>query len=720
MNMKRRDFLKAGAAITFVIVLEPFGCKRKIEPKDESVQNTTTTLPSQGTGEAVGAWVTIYEDNSIVVQNPAAEMGQGSATALPAMIVEEMDGDWSKVTVVHSPVDPDVYGRSWGRSASGGGTMMTVGSHTVPGYFLKLRLAGAAIRKALLAAAAESMDVPLAELFVADGIITHAKTQKSMTFGDIVKGGNVPESLPNVDEEELKSSANFKILGKTTQRTDIPSKVDGSAVFSIDVNIEGMEYAMIQRSPIPNGRPLSYNETEVNKIEGVSSTFMLDHGVAVVADSMEGVYRARQALHIKWDETVTAAGFDSESALLGYRKQLSNNGHSVEDLGDTKKAFKSAAKTYNADYLADFVVHAQMEPLNAVVSVKSDSAEVWLGSQSPARARSAVAGALGLDEDKVTMHRCMLGGGFGRRSAPDYAVEAALISQKTKKPVKLIWTREDDIQYGMFRPQCLQSMSAAVDADGNLIGWKHALVGDGGRLLASGSDIDYYNVPNKSISLHQVDHGLRLHYWRAVGHGYNKFAIEAFLDEIAAGQSVDPIEFRRRIASPRMAKVLDAVVEMSDWSNTPEGRAKGIALAERSKSLAAGVAEISVDKDSGEIRVHKFWAALDSGIIVQPDNAVAQIEGSIVMALSTTLIERLSLKNGRVEQSNFHDYPILRMSQTPEMHVKFLESNEPPKGVGEPGVPIVPAAVANAFAKLTGKRLRHMPFTPERVKETLK
>ena len=392
--------------------------------------------------------------------------------------------------------------------------------------------------------------------------------------------------------------------------------------------------------------------------------------------------------------------------------------------GDVQGVLGQATKRYEADFLADHVYHAQMEPLNAVVSVNEagDAAEVWVGTQSTSGARAAAAEVLGVDFERITLHPCYLGGGFGRRSNSDYVIEAVHLSNAVKRPVKLMWTREDDLQYGQFRPMCLQRLAAGVDAQGNIVAWTHCVVGDGGGLLASGIEVPYYDIPHQNIEMCSVSHGMRLKHWRAVGHGFNKFAIEAFIDEIAADQSIDPYQFRRTLMhnSSRALQVLDTVADMSDWGGAiPAGRARGIAFGERSGSLAAGVAEVSVDDASGKIRVHRFWCAVDGGIIVQPGNARAQVEGGIVTGLSSVLFETITIKNGKVQQSNFHDYHMLRMSDMPEIEVEFVTSTESPSGLGESGVPITGGAVASAFASLTGKRLRHLPFAPDRVQAAL-
>lgn len=708
----RRTFLKtAGAGLSFAVVFGAAGVKTFGVPGSRRVR-----------ASAFGAWVKIGTDGSILIYNPAAEMGQGSMTALPVIIAEEMDADWSMVRIEHSPIEPDIYGLSWGRG--GRGNMMTVGSRAVSGYFTKLRIAGAQIRRVLLDNAARKWNVPVAELTTEPSTVVHAASGRRLPYGEIAAFAEAPSELPDVDESQLKSPRAFRLIGHSVPRHDIPAKTDGSAQYALDVHVPGMLYGMIARSPVHDGRPASYNEAAVRALPGITTTVPLDYGIGVIGASVEDVLKAREVLTIEWAKGAPAESFDSEASLAGYTEIADGDrvqARSISQQGDAGAALQQAAQHYEADFFADHVYHAQMEPLNAVVSVNEagDGAEVWIGTQSTSGAKAAAAQVLGVEPSRITLHPCYLGGGLGRRSNSDYLIEAVHLSNAVKRPVKLLWTREDDLQYGQFRPMCLQRIAAGVDAQGRLTAWTHCVVGDGGGLLTSGVEIPFYDVPHQTIELCGVSHGVRLKHWRAVGHGFNKFAIEAFIDEIAADQSVDPYAFRRRLMrdQPRALKVLDTVAELADWgSAVPEGRARGLAFGERSGSLAAGVAEISLDEASGKIRVHRFWCAVDGGIVVQPENARAQIEGGIVNGLSSALFERVTLKDGKVQQSNFHDYSMLRMSDMPEIEVQFVTSYEHPSGLGEASLPVTGGAVANAFAALTGKRLRHLPFSPDRVR----
>jgi isoquinoline 1-oxidoreductase beta subunit len=531
------------------------------------------------------------------------------------------------------------------------------------------------------------------------------------------------------------------LIGKSMPRRDTPSKVNGSAQYAIDVKLPGMVHASTLHSPVHNAQPKiwdpgqqdqsaaapeSWNDAEVKAMKGVIGIVKLPSGLAVVAEHYEQAKAGRDALKVKWSKA-KADGFDSSRALADYER-IHNDPNAqaakLEQKGDVKAAFAGAAKTYSAEFRSDYGYHAQMEPLNAVVRINGDKVDVWEGSQAPDESRKAVAKALGVKEEQVDFHQCYMGGGFGRRSLGDYAAECASIAKAVGRPVKLIWTREEDIAQGMFRPQSFQCLEAATDASGKVTGWKHCVVGDGEFLLITGIKIPYYGVPNQYIERRGVSHGIKLKHWRAVGHVFNTFAIESFVDQMAVDQNMDPIAFRfeRMGATPKARKVFETLAQMSDHAaKRPEGRALGISITERSGSLGAGAVEISLDRTTGKIRVHKVWVAIDGGLIVQPAAAKANVESAIIYGLSSILHERVTIKDGVVEQSNFHDYNVMRMSDLPEqMTVQFVDVDTRPTGLGEIGNPFIAGAISNAFYRLTGKRLRHLPFTPERVLETLK
>jgi isoquinoline 1-oxidoreductase beta subunit len=669
-------------------------------------------------------WVRIAPDGTVTMYSAGAEMGQGSMTSLAVILAEEMDADWSKVKIEFAPADADIYGYTFNNQRM----MAIVGSRAVMLYYNNLRTAGAQVRKVLLQNAAEKWGVEASTLRTEPGAVVNPANGQRLTYGEIAAFGKVPASLPAVDAKELKAKKDFRLIGKNVPRRDTPLKVNGTAQYAIDVRLPGMVYATALHSPVHTGEPQSWNDAEIKKMPGVIGTVRLGNGIAIVAEHFEQAMAARNALKATW-KNGAAEGYNSVKALEEYVKIHADPKAQTTDLekkGDVAAAFAGAAKAYKAEFRSDYGYHAQMEPLNAVVRIadSGDKAEVWEGSQAPDASRNEVAKALGLKPDQVTMHQCYMGGGFGRRSLGDYAAECARIAKEVRRPVKLVWTREEDIAHGMFRPQSFQCLEAATDASGKVTGWKHCVVGEGAVLLHTGIKPIYYDIPNQHIERRGVSHGIRLKHWRAVGHVFNTFAIESLVDQMAADAGMDPFAFRyeRMWITPKARKCFETVAQMCDWSaKRPEGRALGVSVTERSGSLGAGVVEISLDRASGKIRVHKVWAAIDGGVIVTPGPAKANVESAILYGLSSMLHERVTMKDGVVEQSNFHDYNLLRMSDVPEeMHVAFVDVDTRPTGLGEIGNPFIGGAISNAFYKLTGKRLRHMPFTPERVLETLK
>jgi isoquinoline 1-oxidoreductase beta subunit len=712
-DISRRRFLAGAGGLTFCVAIGTDGIRLMSEAQASA-------------SRAMNAWVRIAPDGVVTILSAGAEMGQGSMTSLPLIIAEEMDADWSKVAIEWAPADADVYGYE----VDGRRSMVIAGSRAVMMYFDQLRLAGAQVRKVLMMNAAEKWSVTPASLRTEPGVVVDPASGRRMSYGEIAGFGTIPATLPTVDKSELKDKSQFRLIGKSVPRRDIPAKVNGTAQYAMDVRLPDMVYATARHSPVHGGEPESWNEDKVKSMRGVLGTTRLPDGVAVIADSLPHALAARGALEVAWKRGARAEGFDSEKALeetyVKVHADPSAKRQTLDSKGDAKAAFGSAARTYKSEYRSDYGYHAQMEPVNAVArfNAAGDRVEVWEGTQAPDISRARIAKSLGFKPEQVTLHQCYMGGGFGRRTLGDYAAEAALIAREARRPVKLVWTREEDIAYGMFRPQSFQCLEAALDRDGKVTGWSHCVVGDGGVLLTSGIKIPYYQVPNQHIEMRGVSHGIRVKHWRAVGHVFNVFAIESFVDEMATDRGMDPVEFRfqRMSISPRARAVFERAVQMSDWkAPRPDGRALGISISERSGSLGAGVAEISLDRATGKIRVHKAWLAVDGGLVVQPAAAKANVESGIVFGLSSVLHERVTLKAGVVEQSNFHDYHLQRMSDMPEeMHVEFVDRDAAPSGLGEIGNPWVAAAVANGFYRLTGKRLRHMPFTPARVLETLR
>ena len=670
------------------------------------------------------AWVKLSEDDLITIYNPAAEMGQGSMTSLPLLFAEEMDADWSKVKVEFSPQESEVYGSpGW---VPGSKLMFTVGSRTTNSYYQVMRKAGAQARYVLMSSAAKHWEVPISEITTSKSFIVHKKTDQKISYGDLVPFLEMPVTLPDFTEEQLKNPKEFQLVGKDIPRTEIPAKVDGSALFAIDIRLPGMVYGVLERGNLHGSKPTLTNESEILAMEGVLKIIPLDYAIGIVAKTLEQALNAKKSLKINWSQS-KASGHNSQEVYATYEKIASQkqSGKVIIEKGDFPKTIKTAAKTYMVDFKNDYVYHAQMEPLNAVVQVAEDggSAEVWVGSQQGPDTKLGVPKILDIAPENVSVHLQYLGGGFGRRSMNDFVEECAVLAKEMAPlPVKLIWTREDDVTYGAFRPLSLQRLIASTDPNGSVTGFSHSVIGDGGNLVASAVANDHYDIPNQFAEWREASNGIRLKHWRAVGHGPNKFAIECMLDEIASDQGLDPLELRRKLMAkaPRALATLEKVAEISNW-NTPSvnGRAKGMAFVEHG-SLGTGVCEISVDRSTGNIKVHHFWVALDAGVVVQPDNVKAQMEGGIIMGMSSVLKEQITIVDGKVQQSNFHDYNLLRMQDIPEnIETAILESTEVPEGVGETATPMVACAIANAFLKLTGKPLRHLPFSPDRVLQAL-
>jgi isoquinoline 1-oxidoreductase beta subunit len=715
-DLSRRDFLKGTAAFSFVVAVSSSGTGLLL-PR---------TAISQSVGSSISAWLTINNDDTITILTPGAEMGQGSMTSVPLILAEELDADWNKVRLEWAPADAEIYGYGSGSSKS----MAIVGSRAVSSYYDVMRTAGAQVRKILLQAVSIQWQVPVSELHTGPNVIIHTPTNKRISYGEIVQFARIPTQLPTLTDADFKNPADYRLIGKSQPRRDLPAKVNGTAQFSIDVQLPGMLYATTVHSPVQGAAPLGWNDVEIKSMDGIFHTIKLSDGVAIAGDTFVNVLIAARMLKVNWGAS-DANGYNSEAILeQDYaRIQMDPAASSaiVFSKGNADAAFASAAKTYRADFRADYGYHAQMEPLNALARMNTagDHIEVWDGSQSPDRCREMVAEALGFKQTQVTVNQCYMGGGFGRRSLADYTVEAALVAREINRPVKLIWTREEDISHGMFRPQNYQCLEAALNNSGEVTGWRHCVVGDGGSLLTGGMEIDqYYKVPNQLIDHRGASHGIRLKHWRAVAHPFNIFAIEEFIDYMATAEGMDPILFRlnKMGITPRGQRVFEKVAEMAEWTRQrSDGRALGLSITERSGSLGAAAVEISLNRSLGKIRVHRVWMAIDGGLIVQPDAARANIESGVIYGISSVLHERVTVRDGKVVQSNFHDYQVSRMSDAPEqIDIEFVEPDQArPEGLGEISNPAIPAAIAGAFFRLTGKRLRHMPFTTDRVKSVL-
>src|SRR5215510_1793387 len=699
------------------------------------------TVASERAGKALSPWVSIAPDGTITIMSAATDMGQGSMTSLPLIIAEELDADWSKVRIVPVPPIDAIYG-----NPGFGGMMYTAGSNAVRSYYGPLRTFGAQVRRVLLDNAARHWGVPVAELTTEPSAVVHAKSGRRLGYGEIATFAEIPARAPEIKPEELKKLSQFRLIGRDVMRVELPGKVNGSIKYGIDVQVPGMLSATVLRAPVEGAAPERIDDAKAKAIKGIIKIVKLPYGVGVLAETAWAAFDARTMLvgAVTWSKTGKAWGFDSEQGLqaLGTAaRDLNAQASEWFKAGDVRAELPKATSVMDAEYRCDYAYHAQMEPLNAVASVSpsGDAAEIWCGTQSQSLAQEGAAKALGIARDRVKLNDMQLGGGFGRRGPrdADFVVDAVLMSKEAGKPVKVMWTREDDVHNGRFRPLSAHYLRAGFDPAGKLVAWHHRHVGDrvtpffdpvryerGGRkdgILMSGGDLAGYDVPHQLVEQLYEDTGVRTAPLRGIGFLANKFATETFIDEIARKQGIDPLKLRRDLLAknPRGSRLIERAAQMADWGRRREGRALGLAYIDYSGTQLAGIAEISLDRRSGEIRAHEFWCTIDCGLPVQPDNVVAQTESSIVYGLGLALSERITIKDGAVEQSNFYDYRVPRMNEVPRMHIEVIQTDNPPTGVGQMAAPLVAPAIGNAIAAMTGARLRHSPFTPERVKKAL-
>ena len=696
---------------------------------------------SEGAGQALTPWVSVAPDGTITIMSAATEMGQGSMTSLPLIIAEELDADWGKVKIVPAPVNEKIYG-----NPGFGGMMYTAGSNAVRSYYDNLRLFGAQARRVLLDNAAKKFGVSVDELATEPSVVVHNNSGRKLTYGEIATFAEIPAQAPEIKPESLKKPAHFRLITKDVMRTELPHKVNGSAQYSIDVQMPGMLYGAVLRAPVEGAAPEKFGEAQVTAIKGVVKIVKLPYGLGVVAETPWAAFAARRLIEstVVWNRDGKAWGFDSDQGLQNFATTARDPNAKATDwfkLGDVRAELPKAASTFEAEYLCDYAYHAQMEPLNAVASVaeSGDSAEVWCGTQSQTMAVEATANALGLDRSKVKLHDTLLGGGFGRRGPRDmdFLIDAVLLSKAVAKPVKSMWTREDDVHNGRFRPLSAHYLRAGFDASGKLMAWQHRLVGDrvtpfadpvryekAGKkdfILMLGADAKGYDVPHQLVEQVYEDTGIRTAPLRGIGFTANKFATETFMDEIAYKRGVDPMRYRLDLLAktPRAHAVLERVAHMADWGRSRGGHGLGTAYIDYSDTQVAAVVEISIDRSTGKIKLHNVWCAIDCGVAVQPDNVIAQTESSIVYGIGLALTERVSIKDGAVEQSNFYDYIVSRNRDVPPMFVEVIQTNNKPTGVGQMATPLITPAVSNAVMTLTSVRLRHAPFTEERVKKAL-
>jgi isoquinoline 1-oxidoreductase beta subunit len=729
--VNRRDFIKTGAAGGTALVIGfylPAGARAQEPPQQEKKPPNP-----------LNAWVRITPDNRVTLILGKSEMGQGIMTALPMILAEELYLDWKNVRIEQAPTNPKIYDHGTG------------GSGSVSGSWLPLRRAGAAAREMLVSAAAARWNVNPNTCVAKDGGVLHGARKNFLTYGELVEdAAKLP--IPDFNTVPLKNSDDFTIVGHDTRRFEARGKATGTAKFGIDSRMPGMQYAVIARCPVFGGKLKSFDALKAKAVPGVKEVIAIDPvgpgaftagGVAVLADNSWAAIEGRKALETSWDEGPAAS--ESTDSL---RKQFLDNaakpGKVVRNDGDAEAALSAAAKKIEATYEFPFAAHATMEPMNCTVHVRPDGAEAWIPTQAPQWAQEIIAKVSGLAPEKVIVHTTLMGGGFGRRYQADFVMEAAQVAKVSGKPVMVLWTRDDDMQHGFYRPASYHRFAGALDEKGKLAAWKHfqtstsieAMWNPKGEEAAEKSEFATaafipYQTPNYRIEYTLAKSSVPRAWWRSVEHSTSGFVVESFVDELANAAGADPLEFRLRLigedrkvpdfTDPKQGKPLDTArlkgvlrlaAEKADWGKPlPNGVFRGIAGYYSFESYTAAVVEASVN--DGVVKVRRIIYAVDCGRPINPEGVRAQVESAAIYGLSATLHDAITIKGGRVEQTNFHDYQMPRMSETPKTEVHVVMSKEEPTGIGEPGLPVIAPALCNAIYAATKKRIRRLPIRSE-------
>jgi isoquinoline 1-oxidoreductase beta subunit len=718
-NPSRRKFLKTGAVAAGGLVVGfvvPAGRRLAM------AQASADAAAAAGMPFAPNAFLRIASDDSVTVLLAHSEMGQGIWTTLPMLIAEELDADWATIKVEHAPAAPEYASPVFGMQGTGGST-------TIASEFERYRRAGAAARAMLVQAAAERWDVPVADISTRKGEVIAG--ERRLRYGELADAAGKLQ-VPDMAALSLKAPADWTVIGTSLKRLDGPDKITGRAQFGIDVQFEGLLTAVVARSPVFGGSLKSFDASAAEQVPGVRKVVQIPTGVAVVADHYWAAKLGRDALRVEW-EPGDHGSLDSDTLRAQFTELLGQDGAVAATAGEIDAAVPEGARRVEADYAVPYLAHAPMEPLNCTVRIDADGCELWLGTQFQTLDQMTAAAITGLRPDQIKVNTTFLGGAFGRRAnpSPDVVFEAVHVAKAAGAAVKTVWSREDDVRGGFYRPAFMHRAVVDLDADSGLpVRWKHTLVGQSimagtsfeAMMVRDGvdhasvegvADSPYLKpVPQLRVDLHSPRPGVPVLWWRSVGHSQNAFAMESLVDELALAAGQDPVAYRRLLLkdAPRHLAVLDLAAAKAGWDTPPaEGRARGVAVHASFGSVVAQVAEVSVA--DGKIRVHKVVCAVDCGIAVNPDGVVAQMESGIAFGLGAALYSTLTLREGRVQQGNFNDYRVLRMDEMPVVEVHIVPSTQPPSGVGEPGTPPIAPAVANAVARLTGRRLRDLPLS---------
>lgn len=703
----RREFIKVcslSAGGLFLAAYVPFGCTQSDSDYDPNILS-----PS--------AYIKIDSNGVVTVIVHRTEMGQGVQTSLPMIVAEELEVNWKDIRVEQADAD-EKYGNQ-----------LTTGSRSITLSFDPFRIAGATAKEMLLIAASVKWGINLTDCYAQNGFIFNNINEDKFSYGELVSDA---AKLPVPQNVKLKDPKDYKIIGKRIKRLDTPAKLYGTAKFGLDVIVPGMVYAAVKRPPTLGGSVKSFNASKAKAIKGVLDVIQITSGVAVIADSTWNAFKGQELLEVEWNPG-PHANVNNESIRNSFLTKIDTDGTEVIKIGDPDNANFDNENSLNAVYELPFLVHAPMEPVNCVADVRDDSAEIWAPTQNPQSLQREIANKLGfrniidkvlrLKGKEVIVHVTFLGGGFGRKSNSDFGLEAAEISQAISKPVKLTWTREDDMKHGHFRPASMHKLSGAIDNLGKAVLFTHHVIGPSIKAQLKNTserleDFDdmvdgsnpLYSIPNIKISATNVNTPVPLWYWRAVYNSQNPFVVESFIDELAVAAKKDPIDFRLEMMDPdsRLANVVNLVREKSDWDKKlPEGRGRGVAVFNGYGSFNAQVAEITVKNN--RITLDRYVSVIDCGIVINPDSVEAQMEGAIIFALSAALKGEIIIRNGGIENSNYYDYPILEYGETPIIETHIVQNDFPVGGVGEVGVAASTPALINAIFNATGKRIRKLP-----------